>query len=37
MATAGFVLGIIACVWLVVAVILYATGALSLNLNAGSS
>ncbi len=33
MATAGFVLGIIACVWLVVAIILYATGALSFNIN----
>ena len=36
MATAGFVLGIIACVWLVVAIILYATGALTLNLDASS-
>ena len=29
MATAGFVLGIIACVWGVVSIILYATGVLS--------
>jgi hypothetical protein len=31
MATAGFVLGIIACVWLVVSIILFATGALNFN------
>jgi hypothetical protein len=31
MATAGFVLGIIACVWGVVSIILYATGVLTFN------
>jgi hypothetical protein len=31
MATAGFVLGIIACVWGVVSIILYATGALTFD------
>ena len=31
MATAGFVLGIIACVWGVISIILYATGVLSFN------
>jgi hypothetical protein len=31
MATAGFVLGIIACIWLVVSIILFATGALNFN------
>jgi hypothetical protein len=31
MATAGFVLGIIACVWLVVSIILFATGALNFD------
>ena len=33
MATAGFVLGIIACVWGVLSIILYATGALHFNAN----
>jgi uncharacterized protein DUF4190 len=33
MATAGFVLGIIACVWGVISIILYATGALHFNAN----
>lgn len=31
MATAGFVLGIIACVWGILSIILYATGVLSFN------
>ena len=31
MATAGFVLGIIACVWGVISIILYATGVLTFN------
>ena len=31
MATAGFVLGIIACVWGVLSIILYATGVLTFN------
>jgi Domain of unknown function (DUF4190) len=35
MATAGFVLGIIACVWGVISIILYATGALTFNYNVG--
>ena len=35
MATAGFVLGIIACVWGVISIILYATGALTFNTNVG--
>jgi Domain of unknown function (DUF4190) len=33
MATAGFVLGIIACVWGVISIILYATGVLTFNTN----
>jgi len=33
MATAGFVLGIIACVWGVVSIILYATGVLTFHAN----
>lgn len=31
MATAGFILGIIACVWGVISIILYATGVLNFN------
>ena len=35
MATAGFVLGIIACVWVVLWIILYSTGNLTLDFIAG--
>ena len=35
MATAGFVLGIIACVWGVLSIILYATGVLTFNTSTG--
>ncbi len=35
MATAGFVLGIIACIWGVISIILYATGALTFNASVG--
>jgi hypothetical protein len=35
MATAGFVLGIIACIWGVISIILYATGALTFNGSVG--
>ena len=33
MATAGFVLGIIACIWGVISIILFATGTLTFNAN----
>ena len=35
MATAGFVLGIIACIWGVISIILWATGALTFNGSVG--
>jgi hypothetical protein len=33
MATSGFVLGIIACIWGVASIVLYATGVLTFNAN----